>query len=132
MARPLSQDLRDRIVAAVGSGLSCRAAASRFAVSESCAINLIRRWRQTGSAKPRAMGGHKPFALAGHEGLVRELGAVRSDQTLDELRSQLAAAGIAVGRTSVYRYLEALGPTLKKDAPRRRTGSPGRLRRALY
>ena len=43
MTRPLSYDLRDRIVAAVEQGMSCRAAAARFGVarprrpSHSCA-----------------------------------------------------------------------------------------------
>ena len=51
------------------------------------------------------MGGHKPFALAAHEKLVRELVAAQSDQTLEELRDRLAAAGVVVGRTSIHRYL---------------------------
>jgi len=42
MARTLSQDLRDRVVAAIDGGLSCRTAAARFGVSVSSAI----RWRQ--------------------------------------------------------------------------------------
>ncbi len=42
MARTLSQDLRDRVIAAIDAGLSCRAAADRFGVSASSAI----RWRQ--------------------------------------------------------------------------------------
>jgi len=42
MERTLSQDLRDRVVAAIDGGLSCRAAADRFGVSASSAI----RWRQ--------------------------------------------------------------------------------------
>jgi transposase len=114
MARPLSLDLRERIVAAVEDGLSRRAASIRFAVSESCAIKLVRRWKQTGSVAPGVMGGHKRHALAGHEALVRELVSAQCDLTLDELRDRLAAAGVVVGRTSVHRYLEALGLTLKK------------------
>ena len=41
MAAPLSLDIRERIVAAVEGGPSRRSAASRFAVSESCAIKLV-------------------------------------------------------------------------------------------
>jgi transposase len=78
------------------------------------------------------MGGHKPFALAQHEGLVRELLAAQADQTLDELRQQLARRGVVVGRTSVHRYLEALGLTLKKrhsmPASRSAPMSPPRAR----
>ena len=114
MAQPLSLDLRKRIVAAVEGGLSRRAAAHRFAVSESCAVKLMQLWERTGSLAAKAIGGYKRFALAQHEALVRELVAAQPDQTLDELRERLAVRGVIVGRTSVHRYLEALGLTLKK------------------
>jgi hypothetical protein len=73
MARPLSLDLRERIVDAVKAGLSRRAAVKRFRVSESCAAKLLQRWQRTGSAAPAPMGGSKAFALEPHEALVREL-----------------------------------------------------------
>ena len=38
VARTLSQDLRDRVVAAIGGGLSCHAAAARFGISVSRAF----------------------------------------------------------------------------------------------
>jgi putative transposase len=114
MGRALSLDLRERIVAAIEGGLSRRAAAARFAVSESCAIKLYRHWKRTGSAAAARIGGYKPFVLAEHEVLVRSLVSASNDQTLDELGEQLAAAGVRVSRTSIHRYLEALGLTLKK------------------
>ena len=114
MAAPLSLDIRKRIVDAIEGGSSRRAAAKRFAVSESAAIKLVQRWEATGSLKPGQMGGHRPFALAAHEGLVRELIGEAPDQTLDELHERLADHGVLVGRTSVHRYLSALGLTRKK------------------
>ena len=113
MARPHSLDLRNRIVDAVEAGLSRRAAAARFAVSQSCAIKLVQHWKRTGSIAP-LKGAKKSFVLAAHEELVRTLVAAHPDLTLDELWAQLVAEGIAVGRTSVHRYLEALGLTRKK------------------
>ena len=62
MAAPLSLDIRKRIVAAVEDGASRRAAADRFAVSESTAIKLVPQWEQTGSREPGQMGGYRPFA----------------------------------------------------------------------
>ncbi|MBS0220950.1 MAG: hypothetical protein JSR91_09430 [Proteobacteria bacterium] len=50
-----------------------RAAAARFAVSESAAIKLVHRWKQTGRLEAGRMGGHRLFSLAAHELLVREL-----------------------------------------------------------
>jgi len=139
MGAPLSLDLRQRIVAAVEGGLSRRAAAKRFAVSESCAVKLIQRWTRTGNVAPATPSRRKPYALARHEKLVRDLMAAQPDMTLDELHATLAAVGIAVGRTSVHRYLEALDLTFKKRpstppskagrmSPRR--GRPGTRARA--
>lgn len=90
MAAPLSLDIRKRIVAAVEGGASRRAAAARFAVSESAAVKLVDRWERTGSLAPGQMGGHRRFALAEHDALVRELIALHPDQTLDELLDRVA------------------------------------------
>jgi transposase len=132
MAGPLSLDIRKRIVAAVEGGSSCRAAAARFAVSESASIKLVQRWKQTGTLEPGQMGGHQPFALAKHDALVRELVAAHADQTLDELLERLVERGVVVGRTSVHRYLAAIGLTRKKrhSMPPNKTGrtSPPRGR----
>lgn len=114
MARPLSMDLRERIVRAVEAGSSRRAAAAQFAVSESCAIKLLQRWRRTGSVSPAAMGGRKEHALAAHEARVRALIVSQPDATIDELWAALKGAGIAVGRSAVGRFLLALGLTHKK------------------
>ncbi len=124
MARPLSLDLRERIIGAVEGGLSRRAAAERFQISVSCAIKLMRRWKETSSASPGTMGGHKAFALAGHEELVRELCEAEPDITLDELHARLMARRVKVGRTSVHRFLKALGLTRKKRRfmPQNKTG----------
>jgi len=127
MAKPYSLDLRERIVRAVEAGSSRRGAAEQFAVSESCAIKLVQRWRRTGSVEP-GRGRKKPFALAGHEACVRGLLAAQPDATLEELKAQLAGQGIVVGRSSVDRFLKALGMTRKKDTPRRRAGSSRRRR----
>jgi transposase len=130
MAAPLSLDIRKRIVASVEGGASRRAAADRFAVSESTAIKLVRQWKQTGSLEPGRMGGYRPFALAAHEMLVRELIAQTPDQTLDELRDRLADRGIMVSRTSVHRYLSALRLTRKKrpSMPPNKTGQTSQPR----
>ena len=56
--KPYSNDLRERVVAAVESGgLSCRQAAARFGLGVSTAINWVRRKRETGSVAPGKMGG---------------------------------------------------------------------------
>src|SRR4051812_50069955 len=63
-------DLRERVVAAVAQeGLSRRQAAARFGVSDSTAINWLKRVATTGSVAPGQIGGHKPKKIAGpHRG----------------------------------------------------------------
>ena len=48
----LSMDLRDRAVAAVLGGESCRAAAARFGVSAASVVRWMQRYRLHGSAEP--------------------------------------------------------------------------------
>ncbi len=86
MAAPLSQDLRRRLVQAVEAGSSAREAARRFAVSESAAIKLVRRVRETGSTAPARIGGYRKPLLAGHEELLRELVTAKGTITLAEIR----------------------------------------------
>ena len=122
MGRPLSMDLRERIVRAVEGGSSRRAAAAKFAVSESCAIKLMQRWERTGSVAPAPIGGRKQYKLAAHAERVRALVEARPDATIDELWAALKGAGIAVGRSAVGRFVQALGLTRKK----RRSTPPNR------
>ena len=60
MTRPLSNDLRERVVAAVLAGASCRKAAARFDVAVSSVVKLSQRYRATGSVAPGKMGGSCP------------------------------------------------------------------------
>jgi transposase len=54
MGHCYSLDLRVRVADFVEAGHSCRAAAQHFDVSESFAIKLVRRTRDTGSSGPPA------------------------------------------------------------------------------
>src|SRR3979411_3523858 len=65
MARAYSLDLRERVVAAVLHGLSCRAVAVRFDVSVASVVKWAQRARETGSPAARPMGGKRPYLLAG-------------------------------------------------------------------
>jgi transposase len=114
MGRPYSEDLRARVVASVAAGASCREAAKQFAMSPSCVVKLLQRWRRTGSVAPGQMGGWKTAVLAGHAERVRSLVKERPDLTLDELRDALVEHGVAVSRTAVWRFLRARELTLKK------------------
>src|SRR6516165_11277156 len=63
MARPYSQDLRDRVVGSVASGRSCRATAALFRVSVASVVKWTQRWRATGITTAKQMGGWKQLLL---------------------------------------------------------------------
>ena len=124
MARPYSMDLRERVVRAVEAGASRRATAATFEVSPSFVSKLMQRWRRHGTVQPDRVGGGKRSTLSAHAERVQALLAAAPDLTIAELRSRLAAAGIAVSRSALGRFLIAAGLTRKKrpSTPPSRTG----------
>ena len=116
MARAYSLDLRERVVAAVTAGQSCRAVAATFKVSVSSVVKWTQRFRATGSAAARAMGGNRPYALAGErDWLLRRL-AEQPDITLRALLAELAERGIQVSYYAVWHFFEHEGISFKKKA----------------
>ncbi len=65
MARAYSLDLRERVVAAVAAGGSCRQVAEIYRVSVASIVKWSQRFRSTGSAPAKRMGGNPPRSLAG-------------------------------------------------------------------
>lgn len=127
MPKPLSIDLRERIVSAVDAGESIRSVAAHYAVSPSAVSKISRLWRRTGSVAPKPMGGDRRSHRTEAHG-VEILGLVseRPDITLDEIREALCADGVAVGRGSIWRFLARRGLSFKKNRARRRAGASRR------
>ena len=120
MVRPISTDLRERLVGAVErDGISARAAAARFGVSVSSAIKWVRRHRETGSVAPGRMGGYKPRLLTGD---LRAwlLDRTKSDFTLRGLVAELAEQDVKVDYVQVWRFAHAEGLSFKKKRASRR------------
>ena len=111
--RPYSNDLRERIVAAVERGEhSLRQLAHLFSVSLSCIVRLLQHQRRTGSVQPKPHAGVPPRKLdAAAE--ARLLGLVRTqpDATLAELRDRL---GIPCCLMTIARALQRHHLTRKK------------------
>jgi transposase len=78
MARAFSLDLRERVVAAVSRGLSCRAVAVRFDVSVASVVKWAQRARATGSPAARPMGGKRPPITLSIEAKLRRAKPKRS------------------------------------------------------
>jgi transposase len=130
MGRAYSLDLRERVVAAVSAGESCRKVASTFKVSVASVVKWSQRFRATGSAAARPMGGQRPYALAGErDWLLRRL-AEKPDLTLRSLVVELAERGIVVSYYAVWHFFEHEGVSFKKKPARQRTGPSGRRKAA--
>jgi putative transposase len=121
MTRPISNDLRERIIRAVEGGMSCNAAAEVYDVAISTVIKLMQRWKATGSYEAKPMGGYRGHKLSEHTELVQRLVKEKPDITLSELRAQLKTHKIKVGQTSVFRFLKYLNFSYKKNRSRQRT-----------
>lgn len=124
MARPYSLDLRERVAAAVGSGLTCRAVSDLFHVSVASVVKWSQRARQTGSAAAKPMGGHRRFLLEGERAWLLARLAEKPDLTLHALLEELRLRGIVVSCDTLWRFLKREGISFKKNRLRRRAGSP--------
>jgi putative transposase len=127
MGKPYSMDLRERVVAAVErDGLSRNAAARRFGIGISTAINWVRRFRERGSVAPGQMGGHKPKKIRGEHRLWLLERIRGKDFTIRGLVAELAARGLKVDYRSMWNFLHAEKQSFKKNRGRQRTGSARR------
>src|SRR4030095_1119002 len=122
MVKPLSNDLRERVVAFVEAGQSRRAAAAHFRVSPSFVIKLMMLFRQTGRVDPRQLGGQRRFKLDRHRRFILERVAERADITIPELADKLASAtGTRADPSSLSRWLIRNGYRFKKNTAGQRT-----------
>jgi transposase len=114
LTAPLSLDLRERLIAAVDGGQSCRSATKRIGVAPSTAIKWVALWRRNGHVHP-----HAPEILV----LIK----VAPDLTLAEIVAYLESRhGLRVVVSTVYRLLDRHGLTVTRNRARRRAAAPGR------
>jgi transposase len=129
MARPYSQDLRERVVGSVAGGRTCRATALLFEVSVASVVKWSQRYRATGSAAAGQMGGRKQLLLlCEREWLLARL-AEKPDLTLRAVVAELAERGTPASYGAVWRFFKHEGITFKKSlhtsriAPTSRAGA---------
>lgn len=126
--RPISIDLRIRIVAAVEAGEhSLGELAELFSVDLSTIVRLLQRFRSTGSVQPKAHGGGARPKLD-REAVTRLLELVRQqpDATLAELRTRL---GVPCSIMTIFRVLRRHLITRKKKTQHARERDTSRVQK---
>jgi transposase len=126
MARAYSLDLRERVVAAVAAGESCRKVASTFKISVASVVKWSQRHRTSGSAAAKRMGGNRPCSLAKERDWLLARLAEVPDLTLRALVVELGERGVVTSYGSVWRVVHAAGLSFKKNSVRHRAGSSRR------
>ena len=134
MARPYSDDLRERVAASVVGGRSARETARLFRVSVASAVKWSQRLRGDGECGIAADGAQAGTFAGGRAGvaagpgdfaggrlasLLGRLDAV-PDLTLRGLVVELRDRGVMTSYGSVWRIVRDAGVTFKKNAVRRR------------
>jgi transposase len=127
MTRPYSSDLRERVVASVGGGRSCRATAELFGVSGASVVRWSQRQRATGSSGAKPMGGRRRLPLLPQREWLLARIAAAPDLTVRALRAELVERGVKISYGAVWSFLAAERLTFKKNSARRRAGA-GRCR----
>ena len=114
-----SMDLRKRVVRACDTGMSPAAVAARFDVSLAWVYRLVQRRRETGSIEPRKQTKFRGRALSSDQEVrLVALITVRPDATLAELQHALPTRAAL---STLWRTIDRLGLTVKKNRTRRRT-----------
>lgn len=117
MGKPYPIELRERVLAEIEDGGSCRGAADRYDVSPSFAIKLVARVARTGSSAParqgRPSGGGK---LAPYLEALLEWVEAEPDITMPELAAKLEAEkAVTAHPASLSRVLLKAGLSFKKN-----------------
>jgi transposase len=126
MAAAYSMDLRTRVLKDSDAGLPSKELAARYHVSRAWVDALKQRRRETGAFAPVKQTKFRRRALVEAEmARLATLVAARPDATLTELREALRTAA---GLTTIWRALNQLDFTFKKNGTRRRATAPRRRR----
>lgn len=122
--RPLSEDLRRRIIEARKAGAGAVEVSERFHVNRKSVTRLWNQYCLSGHLRPKQMGGYRHSRLEKHEGLLRRWIAQKADLTLMEMKERcLEKLGVQIGINALWHRLDRLDLSYKKNDARRRARS---------
>jgi len=111
-----SQDLRDRVLAAVDGGMAVRRTAATFRVSPAYIYKALMRRRLTGDSGPNPNRGHAPRKLTAAQEMALA-GYMRSAPGITLIRVQTwleAEHGVSLSTGAAWNAVRRLGLSFKK------------------
>ena len=118
MPKPLSLDLRERIVEDCDTGIVAAVVAAKYRVSERTVFNLLALRRQTGGLCPRqGQVGRKPKLEDRKHEIVQ---SIEQNPNLT-LKTLICELSLPISESALWKTLRRWGISLKKSDPRRRT-----------
>ena len=119
--RPLSQDLRHRIVKARERGEGTGEVCKRFGVSRKSVERFWNEYCRSGACEPKKIGGYRRSRLEEHDQTLRLWLEEQSDLTLVELQKRFRQRlHVSIGLTALWHRLNRAGLSYKKNDARRR------------
>ncbi|MGB7549879.1 MAG: IS630 transposase-related protein [Terracidiphilus sp.] len=121
-----SQDLRERVLWALGRGERPTAIARRLEVSRVWVYQVRDRERKTGRRTSFPIGGHRRSRVAEMESVLRAWIEAEPDLALSELSERLAEQGVLIKPGALWHQLNKWNLTFKKNPARQRARARGR------
>ncbi len=125
-----SKDLRIRVLRACESGMTVRKVSEAYKVSEIFIYRLKRLKKETGQIEAKKQGGYKKIKLLSQAEELKKIVKATPDITLEELQETLNADGKKPSISTLWRMLDRLGLSYKKNTTRRGAGQARRKRAA--
>ncbi len=121
--KPLSMDLRERIVAAVVAGAKVQSVADRFCVSHDSVGRLRLKHARGQSLAPRPHPGRAPRVGGEDEAALAALVAAHPSATIEEMRMLWEQdTGVLLAHSTMHDALRRVGARFKKNTSGQRTG----------
>ena len=119
--RPLSQDLRHRIVAAREAGAGTGEVSQRFSVSRKTVERYWGQHQKLGHVQPKQIGGYRVSRLQPHGRAIERWISRKTDISLVEIKDRcFSELGVRIGITALWHQLKRQGLSVKKNDARRR------------
>src|SRR5271169_5006952 len=121
-----SQDLRERVLWALGRGERPTAIARRLEVSRVWVYQVRDREQKTGKRTSFQIGGHRRSRVAELESVLRAWIEAEPDLALSELSERLSKQGVLIKPGALWHQLNKWNLTFKKNPARQRARTRGR------